>query len=350
MNNINIYFEKVGDDMKSIGIWYQLTGNDMPKLEFHINLWNLTGKDKKISPFIDFGIGIKKYKIINELAILFPFSFNEQDLFDLYCYIKDPSIARLIFNDMECEVSSHDKYMVIKSGNFENPHLLINVKNESNLVNDISLNQNKELKMTELCIDFDEIKKDEKFAQYEDLYIRFRIKSQNIKKILFCKVEKKNWFLESGFIENQIVDIKINKERNLPHDFCRKKRLSNYEFAKFDKIHLLVMSDSSNDIGTFGNIMYDCRKLEEHEWDSYLEDEYDVTNVFAYHWKEVCVENEMISDFNKLIRISSATTNIKVISVYMLIVIILGAAGSGLLELIKELIKELINLFNMIIK
>lgn len=46
----------------------------------------------------------------------------------------------------------------------------------------------------------------------------------------------------------------------------------------------------------------------------------------------------MITDFNKLIRISSATTNIKVILVYMLVVIILGAAGSGLLEVIQTLI------------
>ena len=331
-----------GDDLKSIGIWYQLAGNDLPKLEFHINLWNLKGKDKKVSPFIDFGIVIKKYKIINDLVILFPFSFDEQELFDLYCYTKDPSIARLIFNEMECEVSSHDKYMVIESGNFEKPKLLINVKEQDNLVNGICLKQNLALGMTELSIGFEEIKKDVKFIQYEDLYIRFRVKSQNIKKILFCQVAKKNWFLESGFIENQIVDIKINKERNLPHDICRKMRLDNYEFAKFDKIHLLVMSDSSNDIGTFGNILYDCRKLEEHEWDTYLENDYDATNVFAYQWKEKCAKDEMITDFNKLIRISSATTNIKVIFVYMLIVIILGAAGSGLLEVIKALISMII--------
>ncbi len=330
--------KREGDELKSIGVWYQLACNDLPKLEFHINLWNLKGKDKKILPFIDFGIGIKNYKVINEMAILFPFSFDEQEMFDLYCYIKEPSIARLIFNEMECEVSSHDKYMVIESGNFEKPKLLINVKNGNNLVNDISLKQNLSFEMTELNIDFNEIKKDTKFAQYEDIYIRFRVKSQNIKRILFCQVAKKNWFLESGFIENQIIDIKINKERNLPHDICREMRLNNYKFAKFDKIHLLVMSDSSNDIGTFGNILYDCRKLEEHEWDIYLENDYDATNVFAYHWKEKCVGDEMITDFNKLIRISSATTNIKVILVYMLVVIILGAAGSGLLEVIQILI------------
>lgn len=321
--------------MKSIGVWYQLKGSESPKLEFHINLWNLKGKDKRIAPFIDFGIGIKNYRTIQKLIILFPFSFDEQGLIDLYKQVKEPSIARLIFNEVACEVASKDQYMIIESNNFENPRLLINIKNQDGLANHVGLSQISQLEMTELCIDFEEVGKDGKFYQYEDIYIRFRIKSPNIKKILFCPVSKKNWFLESGFVETQIIDIKINKERNLPHDICRNMRLNNYNFAPFDKIHLLVMSDSCDDVGTFGNIIYDCRKLEEHEWDAYLGNAYDATNVLAYHWKEKCIGDDKISDFSKLIRISSATTNRKVIFVYMLIVIVLGAAGSGLFEVIK---------------
>lgn len=330
--------------MKSIGVWYQLNGKEVPRLEFHINLWNLKGNDKKIMPFIDFGIGINQYKTVKKLDILFPFSFEEQELFDLYSCVKEPAIARLIFNETECEVSSHDKYMVIESCNFENPKLLINIKNKNEVTNDVDVNQIQTLGMTELCIDLSEIKKDEKLVQYEDLYIRFRVKSQNIKKILFCPVLKKNWFLESGFIENQIVDIKINKERNLPHDICRQFRIAGYKFAEFDKVHLLVMSDSSDDIGTFGNALYDCRKLEEYEWDTYLENKYDATNILAYHWKEKSnsVEKGKITEFSKLIRITSSTTNMRVILVYIVIVIILGALGSGMLEVVKMLINMLI--------
>ena len=324
--------------MNSIGVWYQLDGNGLPQLDFHINLWNLMGKDQKVQPFIDFGIGINQYKTVKKHILLFPFSFSEQELLDLYDYVKNPQIARLIFNETECEVSSRDKYMVIESANFNRPKLLINIKNERELANDICFNNLSSLGMTELLIDFEELKKDVKITQYEDLYFRFRVKSQNIKKILFCPVSKKNWFLESGFVETQIIDIKINKERNLPHEICRNMRLNNYEFAAFDKIHLLVMSNSSDDVGTFGNILYDCRKLEEHDWDTYLDNEYDATNVLAYHWKDKCSGNDKVADFNKLIRISTATTNAKIILIYMIIAIILGAAGSGLIEIIKSII------------
>lgn len=323
--------------MESIGIWYKLAGNDLPKIEFNINLWNLKGNDKKVTPFIDFGIGIKQYKKMDKLVVLIPFIFGEQELFDLYDYVKEPSTARLIFNEMECEVSSHDKYMVIKSSNFINPMLLINVKNQNGMADDITLEQKLSLEMTKFCIDLEKIKKDKKFTQYEDIYIRFRVKSPNIKKIMFCPVVKKNWFLESGFVGTTIVDIKINKERNLPHDICRSMRLDDYKFAAFDKIHLLVMSDSNDDVSMFGNTLYECRKLEEHGWDTYLGNEYNSSNILAYHWKEKSDGNNKIRDFSKLIRISSSTTNKQVILVYMLIVIILGAAGNGIFELIKAL-------------
>jgi len=192
--------------------------------------------------------------------------------------------------------------------------------------------------MTELHIKLENIKKDEKIEIYDDVYLRFRIQSDNIKKILFCPIEKKNWFLESGFIENQIVDIKINKERNLPHDVCKEKRLDNYKLAEFNKIHMLIMTDSRDEIISLGSNICDCRKLEEQEWDQYLNYKYDVSNIFAYHWKEKRTEENIILDFSRLVKIASASTNIKIIIVYMFIVVILGAMGSGLIEAIKLLL------------
>lgn len=72
------------------------------------------------------------------------------------------------------------------------------------------------------------------------------------------------------------------------------------------------MSDSSDEVDTFGTGIYECRKLEDHDWDNYLENNYDVTNILAYHWKEKGKDERAISSFSKLIRISTASTNMKV--------------------------------------
>ena len=319
--------------MKSIGIWYELYGTEMPHLEFHINLWNLKGNNKGTSPFVDFGISISDFRNIKSLDILLPFRINDSEIVDLYELVKMPNIARLIFNEVECEISSKDRYTIIESDNFDKPKLLVNVKKDGELESFICHSIDND--MSSLTMNFEELIKDEKFSGYDDLYIRFRVNSENIKKSLFCPVRKKNWFLESGFVETQIVDIKINQERNLPHNVCKNYRLNKYKFAVFKKIHLLVMSNSSDDVDSFGTGMYECRKLEEHDWDDYLDNNYDVTNVLAYHWKEKSKDEKGIFNFSKLIRISTASTNLRVIITYVLVVIILGACGSGLLELIK---------------
>lgn len=320
--------------MKSIGVWYDLEEEEFPQLEFHINLWNLKKGKKNPMPFIDFGIGISDFRKIKSLDILLPFNVDESEIDDLYEYVKKPDTARLIFNEVECEVSSKDRYAVIKSDNFEKSKLLINIKKENALESFVNCNNDGDTMC--LSINFEELKKDDKFIACNDLYLRFRVNSESIKKTLFCPIHKKNWFLESGFVETQIVDIKINQERNLPHSICKDYRLNKYKFATFKKIHLLVMSDSGDDVDSLSG-MYECRKLEEHEWDSYLGNNYDVTNILAYHWKEKSQNGNGVSNFSKLIRISTASTNMKVIITYVLVVILLGVVGGGLLELIKLL-------------
>lgn len=321
--------------MKSIGIWYEVIGEELPQLEIHINLWNIKKSKKSSVPFIDFGISIPKFRKIKALDILLPFCIGEGEITDLYNYVKNPDIARLIFNEVECEISSKDRYAVIKSDNFDHSKLLISIKGGVEFDSFIKCNINGET--TIFSADFEELKKDDKFIDLDDLYFRFRINSDSIKKSLFCPIQKKNWFLESGFMETQIIDIKINQERNLPHKICKDYRLRRYKFAVFKKIHLLIMSDSSDEVDTFGNGICECRKLEEHDWDSYLENNYDVTNILAYHWKEKSKDEKPIGSFSKLIRITTASTNMKVIVTYVLVAILLGAFGSGVMELIKFL-------------
>lgn len=95
------------------------------------------------------------------------------------------------------------------------------------------------------------------------------------------------------------------------------------------------MTDSSNEVNTFGSGMYKCRKLVEQGWNNYLENKYNTDNVLAYHWKDKSKDENGIFNFSKLIRITTASTNIKVIITYIIIVIFLGMLGSGLFEFVK---------------
>ena len=239
--------------MESIGLWYKKDENinEIAEFDIHINLWNISNNKKHQEPFIDIGIGINNYKSIDELIMLIPFKLDLSDIIDLYDYIKKPDVARLVFNEIGCETESKNKYFILKIDN-NRIKLLVSIKDIENQSKGIMSIESNYFERTDnkseqsdyeiLKFNFKDIKKDEKFNNFNDLYFRFRLKTPQIKNRLFCQVDKKNWFLESGFTKTQIVDVKINKERNLPHDYCDLMSKSNYKFVCFKNIHLLVMS------------------------------------------------------------------------------------------------------------
>lgn len=324
--------------MQSIGIWYKSNKKEgVALVDFHINLWNLYER-KELKPFVDFGITIDGFRSIDKLKILMPFHIEKDDIFDLFDYVKLPEIARLIFNEEDCEIESVGQYFSIKMFGDQKPgdqKLLIKAKEDYifSKIEERSIGNNR---FTILEYDLKKICENGKLKNYDKVYFRFRIRSAEIEKALYCPIDKPNWFLESGFIKTQIIDIKLNKERNLPFEICQDMRMNNYSFVDFNKIHLLVMCRSNDNVESFNNSDGDCRKLETEGWNTYLDDRNDIDNVLAYHWKEKRSSgtNEKLKDYGKLIKISSATTNYVMILVYMSVVIALGTIGSILASLI----------------
>lgn len=314
--------------MESLGIWYQHNdNNEETSVDFHINLWNLYEK-KKLKPFIDFGIVVNNFRSIDNISFLIPFHVEPKDIMDLFEYVKTPQVSRLIFNEEECEIESISQYYGIRIN--DDRKLLLSLDND---VLQTSIRKNE----TVLLFKFEEIRKNDKYTNYDKLYIRFRITSNEIANAMYCPVEKQNWFLESGFVKTQIVDIKVNKERNIPSDICQEMKRQNYSFAHFNKIHLLVMCNSNDVVDSFNNTHCECRKLEIEGWNDYLDNKFDIKNVIAYHWKETR-ESRELSDYGKLIKICSASTNYKLISIYMLVVVALGTIGSLLADIIMSII------------
>lgn len=90
--------------------------NEKPQFDFHANYWSLGDikTSKKIKdPYLDIGIQIKNYKLIDKLTFYCPFEVNEDCLMDLSDKLKDKGNASLIFNDV-CEKETEDIYTIIK--------------------------------------------------------------------------------------------------------------------------------------------------------------------------------------------------------------------------------------------
>lgn len=326
--------------MKSFGIWYNsTTDSEKCKFELHINLWNIKEHVyQEEKPFIDFGLYVENFRQINSISFLIPFQVEQSAIKDLAAMLRDTNIARLIFNDNGCVTQSipNADLHCLKVNERDSGRLLFSIwdKEHNTWYNGVDLKSKPEYSI--LCIDFTGLKNSQYYANYSKLYIRFRIVSEVLKKLLFCDLGKRNYYLESGFTATQIIDLKINKERNIDRAICQELEGQRYRFAEFGRVHLLIMDSANNVMTDLGNDMLDCRTLEEGEWDDYLEEKYVTKDVLAYHWKKSC--DKPFTEYNKLIKIESNKTNKKLIAIYMAVVIALGAAGSGFFELLKHII------------
>lgn len=320
--------------MRSFAILYHYSEDSVQNVrtDLHINLWDLKNtKGKRAEPCIDFGLKIDNFKNIDKIYFYFPFHFDKGEVMDLYNHIIDRDIAKLIFNDNNCEKISRETGNALKLSDETSERLVVRLDKYLG----IDRNEIKDGKepYTVITIDISKIKKDSIYKTYDNCYMRFRIQSQELKNILWLDTKLDNYFLESAFVSNQIIDMKINEVRNISSDFMEIQRTERLQFVEFHKIHFLLAEPASGSATFFGDNRVGCRTLEDEEWNTYLQNQYDTKDAIVYHIKKIREkEDEPISTFSCLIKSEMKETNWKVIGVYVLIMILISLFASALLE------------------
>lgn len=325
---------------KSFGLGYKLknANGKPPEFDVHINLWDIPSEDElSITPFIDFGIKIAKFNDIQDITFTIPFSINKSELSDL-SYVLKGDEAQLIFNDITYKYEeTPKKYKGITNGTEKMIFLPI----KSALSGDyMSCVEECDTVSGTYGIRIGLDKYNWIPSDTTAVYFRFRIESPKVQETLLDTLKEKNYYLESAFVERQVIDIKFNDARNIDRNIITWYETEGFTFANFESIHLFVMVPSSYEITIWDNFS-ECRKLENSVWNSYLENKISTKNVMAYHWKKKASNSNNLDEFTQLIKIEHRATNWKIISIYCLIVILLGALGSGVCNLFGNLFRIL---------
>lgn len=313
-----------GNLMKSFGIWYSNENTkaekheeELFKADLHINLWDIEEKyNHDAPPFIDIGLSIENFRAIDEICILIPFGVPWSEFEDLSEKLSDAVTASLVFNDNCTFVQNGASIRSLTlSENGEHKKLLYSLEKKDH--------ESADDKKTIMKFNLMELRKDHVYDTFKDLYIRFRIRSQKMKEELFCDIKRKNQFLESGFTKTQVIDIKINKKRNISESDLKTMRMEKFDFLAFDKIHFLVMEPANHDVEIFGSDFIECRKLEE-EWGKYLPLDSAIKDVLVYHWKKKRENGATMTEYAQMVKVTGAATSWKLIAVYVLAVIVMG--------------------------
>lgn len=327
------------DNMKSFALAYKLRGKveekDFPQCNLHINLWNLPKAKNNNGPFIDFGIKLTNYKSVEKITFTIPFSIDSKDIDDL-SHLLGVKETQLIFNDIAYKhEDSNTKYKRIIKTNEAISFLPIKPKiSGDSFLEQIQFDRQKNYSSITINLKkYYNMIADKTTA----VYFRFRIDSPLVEQMLIETLKEKNYYLESAFTERQIIDIKINDSRNIAFNEISRYTNDKFILATFNSIHLFLMTPASYEV-TIWDSFSECRKLETNEWDTYTQNKVNTKNASVFHWVKRKNSTNNVDKFTQLIKIEYRSTNWKLLCIYCLIVLVLGALGNFLFEITKNLI------------
>lgn len=231
--------------------------------ELHLNLWE---SEKNGLQALDIGLFCPIENESYDLTIVIPEKHEKGDFEDLYKRIIDNEIVCNVFNAYveitsgkccsyakRCEVGNELDFIIFPIScfnyydNLGKSHLKINVPSRKEI------------------IDGEEDTFAEKINISKYVYCRFRI--NNVKKYFYSVYsEPINKPFESGYEQNEIIDVRINDAKLL--DLGAQKKLITSR-THFSKIHFLLICDFEKNVIQFNKIVKP-RLFEKAGWENYL--------------------------------------------------------------------------------
>jgi hypothetical protein len=275
-------------------------------LEVHFNLWKL-GKRKSANCFLDIGLMIQDATKVSHVNIFIPQPVASSDIKDLgITFRRNPDLVSILFNE-DYRISSGAQEKIVEVLNVDRiPIFYIYVLD---LGSDVSVENAFGGSIIKIHIPLELADKKH--------YYRIRLKNPYVDSISHIYTPP-NSVLESAFSQTELVDFRINEKRNLNGSLL--ERIHSEGEVSFNKTHLFLMREASDDYVYSHKPPNASRQLEADLWKGYISGDYPFDKMIAYHWKETDTHHSF-SAFAKFryIRCTSKT-----ITIFIVIIIVLG--------------------------
>jgi hypothetical protein len=313
--------------MRSFALWYtskenltEIKTDDEGVVDLHINLWKKTTKKRENYCF-DFGLRVKNISTIKNIKLYCTFPFEKNSIRDLGSVISNNKLTNAIFNESYKTTEGDPKRLNVKSS--ENEFIIYTLDTGSQVeLTPCKRSNDKPGTIIDLKID------DISVGEITDYYFRIRVEIPSSEVHLINDEIDGISIFSNQFTNTEVIDFRINDIRS-----CSDSLREQFEKGRplnFRSIHYLILRNAS-DLAIFHGNNPSSRMLESDLWKNYIDNENQ--NLIAYHFKKKCIENnvsgeiEYLSDFSTLARFQYKKKTAKIISVYLIILLILGAAG-----------------------
>ena len=274
-------------------------------LEVHFNLWKL-GKGRNANCFLDIGLMIPTTEA-SHINVFIPEPVARSDIEDLGITFKEnPDLVSALFNE-DYRVSSRAKEKIVEVLDFDRtPIFYIYVLD---LNSDVAIENAYGGSIIKIRIP--------KELANEKHYYRIRLKNSYVDSISHIYTPP-NSVLESAFSQTELVDFRLNEKRNLNSSLLERIRLEGE--VSFNKTHLFLMREASDDYVHSHKPPNGSRQLEVDLWKGYMGDDSSFDKIIAYHWKETNIHNSL----SAFVKFRYIRCNPLTIATFIVIIIILG--------------------------
>lgn len=336
----------------TIALWFEpqdAARYAAPKLSLHINVW----KDvSKTFNFLDIGFRLSDAENLMRFFLFFPADLRRGAVSDLSRVLKFGKVLHAVFNDVVEVTDTEETSFCTEIDGV--PFLMVHhLDLERDVLIEPVLMPNNRTGSTvmftdDLCA---RIRAQTKI----DHYIRIRLKlTEHLDQLFSSEVRSGDWRFASAANELELTEIRLNERRSFPPEITRASR---DRFFTIKSIHYFLVRHVEKQLVLQYPEARKVRRLEPALWGPYLSDQPAIEpkrlkqvigKLMIYHWRGLApappppdtrllakkrpVAEPGIDDFIVFASFRRAQPNQ---FIYVMAIVLLGAMGSALLEVVK---------------
>ncbi|WP_268624272.1 hypothetical protein [Paenibacillus alvei] len=328
--------------MRSFAIWYSAKDENPETKEatVHINLWDKVEQDGDKNYCFDIGLLVEDITNIENVYLYAPFKVEKNELKDLGIVISNNKLVNAIFNENFTTTDGEPKRLIVNETEHKKAFVIYALEIESQILLR-SCKSNGSTPGTIIEIKVSSIIPSD-ILRY---YFRIRIQVQKNEIALINDEIKGVSIFSNQFTNTEVIDFRLNDVRSCSEELREQFNKGN-KFG-FLAIHYLILRNANDAMIHYGKEI-NSRMLENDLWKSYIDGANH--NIIAYHIKSKADRiynrktgryeiNNYVEDFSDLSRFQYEKGTTRILTMYVMGIIGLGAIGGVLGNLISKLIK-----------
>ncbi len=301
-------------------VW--IDGDDLSTI--YLDEW-LNPKEKS---YVDIAIHTRGIKGAKALNLYIPFSVSKEEVLDLSLLLQDKKILYAKFNaacvidyqknDYTSELAYHGK--------------TLDVIHISKLGYTLEPLENGTL----FRVDLDKV---QEFLDNDEVYFLFRIPHKSLDQIFAPQMDVKGLFQRLRNLittpvktEKYGYSMRINEIHLIP---ARITRIGAFHRQRLKRAVISISISDEYEVNDQG--CYRIKRLEEQLYQRYVPDEFSCENAITYQWEQDRGVN-VRGHFNFYFSLARNSVSPMSMVIYMILLVLVGSAGSALFELIKLLV------------